>query len=158
VNAGTVKSGASVVAGICGALRFSRKRSTSDTAKTLVRRFDCSRIHELGIDKQENLRAGAIMIAAARAQGGSASSSFVASSKLSMKLLAPLAFGTADVDLVTGTETFPNVTQSETFTASNPDNPNQVGRCVQRLARPQCSPINISGASVSPTPAQPLLA
>src|SRR5438093_8118111 len=24
--------------------------------------FDCSRIHELGIDKQENMRAGAIMI------------------------------------------------------------------------------------------------
>ena len=25
--------------------------------------FDCSKIHELGIDKQENMRAGAIMIA-----------------------------------------------------------------------------------------------
>ena len=32
--------------------------------------FDCSRIHELGIDKQENLRAGAIMIACGEAQGG----------------------------------------------------------------------------------------
>jgi hypothetical protein len=30
--------------------------------------FDCSRIRELGIDKQENLRAGAIMIACGRAQ------------------------------------------------------------------------------------------
>jgi len=28
--------------------------------------FDCSKIHELGIDKQLNFRAGAIMIAAAR--------------------------------------------------------------------------------------------
>src|SRR5438093_13559646 len=36
--------------------------------------FDCSKIHELGIDKQENLRAGAIMIACGEAQGGSASS------------------------------------------------------------------------------------
>ena len=35
--------------------------------------FDCSKIHELGIDKQENLRAGAIMIACGEAQGGSAS-------------------------------------------------------------------------------------
>src|SRR6266536_4787314 len=35
--------------------------------------FDCSRIRELGIDKQENLRAGAIMIACGEAQGGSAS-------------------------------------------------------------------------------------
>ena len=32
--------------------------------------FDCSRISGLGIDKQENLRAGAIMIACGRAQGG----------------------------------------------------------------------------------------
>ena len=32
--------------------------------------FDCSRVRELGIDKQENLRAGAIMIACGEAQGG----------------------------------------------------------------------------------------
>src|SRR6266700_3729015 len=35
--------------------------------------FDCSKIHELGIDRQENMRAGAIMIACGQAQGGSAS-------------------------------------------------------------------------------------
>src|SRR5947199_2018 len=35
--------------------------------------FDCSRIHELGIDKQLNFRAGAIMIACGQAQGGSPS-------------------------------------------------------------------------------------
>src|SRR6266487_2857739 len=35
--------------------------------------FDCSRIHELGIDKQENMRAGAIMIFCGEAQGGSSS-------------------------------------------------------------------------------------
>ena len=64
--------------------------------------FDCSRIHELGIDKQENMRAGAIMIACGRAQGGSASSPFGAFLQAIKKLLAPLAFGTADVDLVTG--------------------------------------------------------
>jgi hypothetical protein len=46
--------------------------------------------------------------------------------ELIQRLLAPLAYGTTDVDLVTGTETFPNVTQSETFTASNPGNPNQI--------------------------------
>src|SRR5881392_3845107 len=33
--------------------------------------FDCSRIHELGIDKQENMRAGAIMIFCGVAEGGS---------------------------------------------------------------------------------------
>src|SRR5213080_4223392 len=32
--------------------------------------FDCSKIHELGIDKQMSFRAGAIMIACGQAQGG----------------------------------------------------------------------------------------
>src|SRR5947207_1020068 len=111
--------------------------------------FDCSRIHELGIDKQENLRAGAIMIACGRAQGGSPSSPFGGFIQAINKLLAPLAFGTADVDLVTGTESFPNVTQSETFTASNPDNPNQVVVAYNDSRGRNASPINISGASVS---------
>src|SRR6059036_1138109 len=31
--------------------------------------FDCSKIHELGIDKQENFRAGAIMIACGEVHG-----------------------------------------------------------------------------------------
>src|SRR5260370_38180275 len=30
--------------------------------------FDCSKIHELGIDRQENFRAGAIMMACGQAQ------------------------------------------------------------------------------------------
>ena len=37
-------------------------------------------------------------------------------SKLVQKLTAPLAYGGTDVDLITGTETSPNITQSETFT------------------------------------------
>src|SRR5215472_17688873 len=36
--------------------------------------FDCATIHDLGIDKQENLRAGAIMIACGESEGGSPSS------------------------------------------------------------------------------------
>src|SRR5215510_15220183 len=35
--------------------------------------FDCSQIHALCIDRQDNMRAGAIMIACGEAQGGSAS-------------------------------------------------------------------------------------
>src|SRR6266498_1603343 len=65
--------------------------------------FDCSKIHELGIDKQENLRAGAIMIFCGEAPGGSASplgKFFYAI----QRLLSPLAYGTTDVDLVTGAE------------------------------------------------------
>jgi hypothetical protein len=111
--------------------------------------FDCSKIRELGIDKQENMRAGAIMIACGEAQGGSASSAFGAFSQLIQSLLAPLAYGTTDVDLVTGAETFPNVTQSETFTASNPDNANQIVVAYNDSRGRNASPINISGASVS---------
>ncbi len=66
------------------------------------------------------------MIACGRAQGGSASSPFGAFFQAIKKIWAPLAYGSADVDLVTGTQTSPNVTQSETFTASNPDNLNQI--------------------------------
>src|SRR5437660_1507994 len=110
--------------------------------------FDCSKIRELGIDKQENMRAGAIMIYCGEAQGGAASPphSF---SQLVQTLLSPLAYGTTDVDLVTGSEISPNITQSETFTASNPDNPNQIVVAYNDSRGRNASPINISGASVS---------
>src|SRR5438093_9221690 len=87
--------------------------------------FDCAKIRELGIDKQEKLRAGAIMIACGEAEGGSASPGHTFS-QFVQQLLQPTAYGATDVDLITGVETNPNVTQSETFTASNPDNPNQI--------------------------------
>src|SRR6266536_5260444 len=67
-------------------------RSTDPLVPAL---FDCSKIHELGIDKQENLRAGAIMIFCGEAQGGSASSAG-AFSRLVQKLLQPLVYGTTD--------------------------------------------------------------
>src|SRR5438105_9571522 len=76
--------------------------------------FDCSRIHELGIDRQENMRAGAIMIACGRAEGGFPSVLETVSQAI-QRTLTPLAFGAADKDLVTGPETFPNITQSETY-------------------------------------------
>src|SRR5438876_4554830 len=96
--------------------------------------FDCSKIHELGIDRQENFRAGAIMKACGQAGGGGTSltgafSQFVQKLPLPSaikKLLTPLAYGAADVNLITGTETLPNVTQSETFSTANPDNPDQI--------------------------------
>src|SRR5438309_6355035 len=110
--------------------------------------FDCAKIRDLGIDKQENFRAGAIMIACGEANGGSASPGG-AFSQFVQQLLQPSAFGTTDVDLITGVETNPNVTQSETFTASNPDNPNQIVVAYNDPRGRNASPINISGASVS---------
>src|SRR5213594_1368179 len=59
--------------------------------------FDCSRIHELGIDKQENFRAGAIMIFCGEAEGGSASPASAFSQFVQSLLPSPLAFGTTDI-------------------------------------------------------------
>src|SRR6202035_6148276 len=68
--------------------------------------FDCSRIHALGIDKMENLRAGLIMIACGESQGGGEAeeggkaqkgeASPGAVPQSIRKLLAPLAYGAAD--------------------------------------------------------------
>src|SRR5437762_1149574 len=83
--------------------------------------FDCSKIRQLGIDKMENFRAGAIMIFCGQAEGGGErdeAGSSSAFSKLVHKLTAPVNFGGTDVDLVTGTETAPHIIQSETFTRS----------------------------------------
>src|SRR5438876_2489681 len=116
--------------------------------------FDCSKIHELGIDKQMNFRAGAIMIACGQAQGGgtsatSPSSPLGALTQFIKQLFSPLAYGGTDVDLITGTETYPNVTQSETFTAINPDNPVQIVIAYNDSRGRNFNPINISGASCS---------
>ena len=88
------------------------------------------------------------MIACGEAQGGTPSASSALFEAIK-NALAPLAYGATDVDLVTGAETSPNVTQSETFTASNPDNPNQIVVAYNDSRGRNASPINISGASVS---------
>src|SRR5438094_7812989 len=113
--------------------------------------FDCSKIHRLGIDRQENLRAGAVMIFCGLSEGGKASTSGGKKQffKLVKSLTAPLAFGSTDVDLITGTESFPNVTQSETFTTANPDAPNQVVVAYNDSRGRNFNPINISSASIS---------
>src|SRR5438477_4680789 len=109
--------------------------------------FDCATIHEKGIDKMENMRAGLIMIACGESPGGSAAPGN-ALVKLARKLLpVPLAYGAADVDLVTGTETPPHIIQSETYTTANPDNPNQIVAAYNDSRGAASN--NFSGASVS---------
>src|SRR5258707_8379920 len=114
--------------------------------------FDCTKIEELGIDKQENFRAGAIMMACA-ADGTPGYSSvgafFQRVTQGVKKLLVPL-YGAGDVNLITGTETSPNITQSETFSWANPDNPQQVCVAYNDSRGRNASPINISGISCSP--------
>src|SRR5262245_42229268 len=112
--------------------------------------FDCSKIRQLGIDRMENFRAGAIMIFCGEAKGGEPEASDgSAFSKLVHKMMAPVAFGGTDVDLVTGTENFPNVTQSETYTTANPDDPTQIVLAYNDSRGLNANPLNISAASVS---------
>jgi len=109
--------------------------------------FDCSQIRALGIDRQDNLRAGAIRIACGEAQGGSASNF----SELMQQALAatPLAYGGTDFNLITGTDSGSHITQSETFSWRNPNNPNEIVVAYNDSRGVFANPINISGASVS---------
>jgi Dockerin type I domain len=127
---------------------------TKSTDPLVPAGFDCSRIHELGIDKQMNFRAGAIMIACGQAQGGgtsatSPSSPLGALTQFIRELFSPLAYGGTDVDLITGTETYPAVNQSTTFSWGNPDNPDQIVVAFNDSRNAALSPPNYSGASVS---------
>src|SRR5262245_21752636 len=112
--------------------------------------FDCSRIRQLGIDRMENLRAGAIMIFCGEAKGGEPDGpDRSALSRFAHKLMAPVGFGGTDVDLITGTETVPNITQSETYTSVNPDNPNEILAAYNDSRGINQNPFNLSGVSVS---------
>jgi hypothetical protein len=114
--------------------------------------FDCSKIRQLGVDRMENLRAGAIMIHCGEARGGAdpeLGRTANAFSKLVHHLMAPVTYGATDVDLVTGTETSPNITQSETFSTANPDDPNQIVVAYNDSRGVNASPLVISSVSVS---------
>src|SRR4030095_2301250 len=129
---------------------FKYKVTTKSSIDPLVpAMFDCSKIKQLGIDKQENRPGGAIMIHCGMFDGRKPPSHGKALSKLVQNLMAPLVYGATDVDLITGTESFPNVTQSETFTTSNPDDPSQIVVAYNDSRGRNFAPINISGASVS---------
>src|SRR5437667_1926952 len=111
--------------------------------------FDCSKIEKLGINKQENFRAGAIMIACA-ADGASVPMGgfFQRVTQGVKRILLPL-YGAGDVNLINHPETSPNITQSETFTTVNPDNPQQIVVAYNDSRGRNLNPVNISGASVS---------
>ena len=108
--------------------------------------FDCASIAANGIDKQENHRAGLIMIACGESQGGSPLSYGAFSQRLYAALTAPFAYGGADVNLVTGAENISHPTQSETYALVNPDNPNQI---VVTYNDSRTASANYSGASFS---------
>jgi len=97
---------------------------------------------------QENFRAGAMMIYCGESQGGSLDPDDRESKSFAEEILAPLLGGT-DADLITGTDSGTHTTQSETFAAANPDNPNEIIVAYNDSRGVFVSPINISGASVS---------
>ena len=133
----------------CGVAQAQQKyyTHTQSTDPLVPDGFDCSSIDELGLDKQENLRAGAILIACEEAEGGSASP--IEEFFETIKELVEPDLGTTDRDLITGVETSPHITQSETFTAGNPDNPNQILVAYNDSRGRAATPVQISGASFS---------
>src|SRR5712691_11468156 len=99
---------------------------------------DCARIAELGIDKQQNLRAAYIRIACGlEAPGEPGVVSAVPGAP------GPLA-APANVNTITGTETYPKVTQSESMVWSSDGNTIVVNYNDSRTA-----PNNYSGVSRS---------
>jgi hypothetical protein len=115
--------------------------------------FDCATIHEKGIDRMEGLKWGLLMLNCGEGRGGTPKGAPTSAfSRLVQKLLppslAPLTYGATDVNLVTTTvDTFPNTTQSETFTTANPDNPDEVMVAFNDSRGANFS--NFSGASIS---------
>ena len=75
---------------------------------------ECSRIHELGIDRQSNLRAGRIRAGCGFESAGRPDITAPLAPSSRMPLLAP-----ANVNTITGTETYPKVTQSESMVWSS---------------------------------------
>jgi hypothetical protein len=101
---------------------------------------DCSRIAELGIDKQTNMRAAMIRVGCGVEQPGTAGPA------LAEPVLGPLGAAT-NVNTITGPEIFPNVTQSESMVWSNDGNTIVVHYNDSRER--SASPIIIAGLSVS---------
>ena len=74
--------------------------------------FDCSRIKDLGIDRQMNLRAASIM----ETCSGRAGRRGNAPSHASFAPVQALPrWGGADADAITGADTYPSVSQNESF-------------------------------------------
>jgi 6-phosphogluconolactonase len=117
----------------------SLRAQTPTPGLAVVLDVPCASVSDLGIDKQTNLRAGMIMMGCGLVAGGGGSSESQAG-------LAPLFAGvpTTSIDLVTGSETYPKVTQSESTVWSSDGQ-----TVVVNYNDSSTSPTNFSGVSVS---------
>src|SRR5215218_1688392 len=96
---------------------------------------DCSDIAKYRMDRQSNLNASATLVACGRVEGGGGTARRQAP-------VAPL-IGSSDVNLITGPEVFPHVTQSESFVWG------QGNTVVVKYNDSRDAPDNYSGVSVS---------
>ncbi|HUS16626.1 MAG TPA: hypothetical protein VM536_16650, partial [Chloroflexia bacterium] len=137
------------IAGVGGAANAARPGSITAPPPPAVKAeapFDCSLIEKLGIDRQLNLRAAGIMQQCGRVPGGQPATGGAGSVTSAFRAQNPAAYGGADVNTITGAETSPNVTQSETFVWGQG---NTVIAAYNDSRGRNANPINISGASVS---------
>ena len=120
------------------------RAAQSQQPPTSVLGVECSRVFELGIDKQMNLRAGMIMVGCGLAPGGGPDGTLQGQAGP-----APLFGASApnNVDVITGTETYPRVTQSESMVWSSDGQTIVVNYNDSRDS--SSSPLNLSGVSVS---------
>src|SRR5260370_35247674 len=107
--------------------KFTSSPASAIDLSVLPPGFDCSKIYELGIDKQDNMRAGLIMITCGLAEGGSAPAGDTSGSRTLSRLIynllpAPLFIGGPDVDVILPDGTFPKVTQAESTVWGGPNN------------------------------------
>jgi sugar lactone lactonase YvrE len=102
---------------------------------------ECASIPARGIEKQMNLEASKILVTCGVLAGGSSAGP----SSSPSSVLGP-AFPGSDVDVITGTETFPRVTQSESFGWSHGST---VVVSYNDARGDEESPVNLSGVSVS---------
>jgi 6-phosphogluconolactonase (cycloisomerase 2 family) len=102
----------------------------------------CASVSDLGIDKQTNLRAAMIMVGCGLAAGGRPDDVSQAGPAPVLRASPPV-----NVDLITGTETYPRVTQSESMVWSSDGTTIVVNYNDSRDSG--ASPRNLSGVSVS---------
>lgn len=101
---------------------------------------ECAKIYELGIDKQENLRATLIRVGCGLEPGGFEGEGFPGEAEGPNEGAGP-----TNVNSITGTETWPKVTQSESMVWGSPDGQT----IVVNYNDSSTSPGNYSGVSVS---------
>ncbi len=116
-----------------GAVGFAQPAAAQKSAGTVLG-VECARAIALGIDKQENLRASLIRIGCGMESAGEPDLDRGDGE-------AALGAGVTNVNTITGVETYPKVTQSESIVWSTPDG----STIVVNYTTPALRPTTIQG-------------